>query len=108
MFFKNSKNEKVEYSNLKGLFDKTRDVRNELFGSYLAEGEIDAEEVQKKVDEKIKTYENQLQNLKVLNEELKKVITEQNVEKMLKDVDGMNQEQAQALLEKLKTKLGYQ
>ena len=108
MNYKKSNGEEAKYENLNGLFNTTRDIRNDLFGSYLAEGEIDAEEVQKKVDGKIKTYENQLQNLKTLNEELKKAVVEQNVAKMLKDVEDMSQEQAQALIEKLKAKFGQQ
>lgn len=106
MIFKKNNGEVAEYENLNELFTKSRDVRNELFGSYLAENEIDEVEVQKKVEGKILTYENQLQNLRILNGELKKVVTEQNVQKMLKDVEDMNQEQAQALLDKLKSKLG--
>ena len=60
MIFKKNNGEEAKYENLNGLFDTTRDNRNDLFGSYLAEGEINAEEVQKKVDGKIKTYEYKL------------------------------------------------
>lgn len=106
MVFTNNKNEHQEYANLKELFATSRDVRNELFGSYLAENEIDTVEVQKKVEGKIKTYQNHVQNLKVLDDELKKAVTEQNVEKMLKDVENMSKEQAEVLMEKLRAKLG--
>ena len=103
--FSISETEIREFESLNELFNAPRDKRNELFGSYLTEGDFEASTVQKKVDEKIKAYEIQLQNLKTLNRELKKVVTEENVQKMLKDVEEMNQEQAEALLEKLKAKL---
>ena len=108
MIFKKTNGEVAEYEILHNLFATSRDVRNELFGSYLAEGEFDAVEVQKKVEGKIKTYETQVQNLKVLSGELKKLVTEQNVEKMMKDVESMNHDQAQALMEKLQAKLAQQ
>ena len=104
MLYQRCNGDKANYENLKELFTSTREIRNDLFGSYLAEGEIDVEEVQKKVAGKITAYENQLQNLKILNGELKKAVTEQNVQKMLKGVEDMNQEQAKALLEKLQAR----
>ena len=103
--FNISEKEVKEFENLDGLFTTARDIRNDLFGSYLTEGEFDAAEVLKKVEGKIKTYEIQLQNLRTLNEELKRVVTEQNVEKMLNSVKDMSNEQAQALLEKLQAKV---
>lgn len=108
MSYKKFNGEKAEYSNLSDLFTTSRDVRNELFGSYLTEGDFEAATVLKKVEEKIKAYEIQLQNLKTLNEELKKVVTEENVQKMLESVQEMNKEQAQALLDKLQERLNRQ
>lgn len=108
MLFSKINGEKANYESLNALFTTSREVRNDLFGSYLTEGDYEAATVQKKVDEKIKAYETQLQNLRTLNGELKKVVTEENVQKMLKGVDEMNQEQAQALLEKLQAKLSQQ
>lgn len=104
MFFQKINGDKANYESLSELFTSSREIRNELFGSYLAEGEINVEEVQKKVAGKITTYENQLQNLRTLNGELKKAVTEQNVQKMLKNVEDMDQEQAKALLEKLQAR----
>lgn len=104
MFFKKINGDKANYESLSELFTSSREIRNDLFGSYLAEGEINVEEVQKKVAGKITTYENQLQNLRTLNGELKKAVTEQNVQKMLKNVEDMDQEQAKALLEKLQAR----
>ena len=104
MLYQSSNGDKANYENLKELFTSSREIRNDLFGSYLAEGEINVEEVQKKVAGKITTYENQLQNLRTLNGELKKAVTEQNVQKMLKNVEDMDQEQAKALLEKLQAR----
>jgi hypothetical protein len=104
MIYKKSNGNDAKYENFYELFTSSREIRNDLFGSYLAEGEINVEEVQKKVAGKITTYENQLQNLKILNGELKKAVTEQNVQKMLKDVEEMNQEQAKVLLEKLQAR----
>ena len=108
IIYNKSNGDEAKYENLNELFSTSRDVRNELFGSYLAEGEFDAVEVQKKVEGKIKTYETQVQNLKVLNGELKKLVTEQNVERIMKDVEDMNRDQAQALMEKLQAKFAQQ
>lgn len=98
----------AKFESLNELFTNARDVRNELFGSYLAEGDIVAVDVKKKVEEKIKIYKAQLQNLAVLREELQRVITEENVQKMLDSVKDMSNEDAQALLEKLQAKLAKQ
>ena len=106
MIFKKNNGEAATYENLNELFTTSIDVRNDLFGSYLAKNEINAAEVQKKVDVKIATYGNQLQNLRNLSDELKKVVKEENVKMMLKTVEDMEQEQAQALFNRLKTKLG--
>lgn len=108
MFLKKTNGEDAKYESLNELFTTSRDVRNELFGSYLAEGEIVAADVKKKVEEKIKTYKIQLQNLTMLGEELQRVVTEENVQKMLESVKDMSNEDAQALLEKLQAKLNQQ
>ena len=103
-FFKIDDKE-VSFENLGELFKTSRDVRNELFGKYLSEGEIIETDLKKKVEKRIKAYNVQLQNLTLLSEELQRVITAQNVEKMLNSVKDMSNEDAQALLEKLKAKL---
>ena len=103
-FFKINDKE-VSFENLGELFKTSRDVRNELFGKYLSEGEIIEADLKKKVEKRIKAYNVQLQNLTLLSEELQRVITAQNVEKMLNSVKDMSNEDAQALLEKLKAKL---
>ena len=103
-FFKIDDKE-VSFENLGELFKTSRDVRNELFGKYLSEGEIIETDLKKKVEKEIKVCNVHLQNLTLLSEELQRVITAQNVEKMLNSVKDMSNEDAQALLEKLKAKL---
>ena len=97
------------YDKLEGLFKAKRSVRNELFGSYLTEvnddGSINASVVLTKVDEKIKSYELYLDNLKALRVEVSRLAADEEAKKLQGTVDDMSKEKAQALFEQLKKKL---
>ena len=56
----------------------------------------------------IKESERQLENLKALESELKRLIAEEKAKKLLEDVKQMSDADAQALFEQLKVKLGQQ
>ena len=81
-----------------------RKLRNELFGSYLSKTFV-ADTVLSNAESNIKEIGRQLSNLQLLVEELKKQQAEKKANELMRDVDAMSQEQAQALLEKLQAKL---
>ena len=98
------------YDNLDELFRAKRSVRNELFGSYLAEadedGNIKPSVVLTKVDEKIKSYGLYLSNLKTLRGEVSRLVADEEAERLQGTVNEMSNEQAEALMNQLKQKLG--
>lgn len=108
MNFKNKKEETVTYENLKNLFSTGRDVRNELFGSYLSEGNVEPVELKKKVEEKIAHYTRLCNNLKVLKQEVSRLAADAEAEKIKESVAEMSFEQAEAIMEQLKKKLSEQ
>ena len=91
---------------LEELFNsENRKDRNELFGSYLCKSYL-PETILTNVDIKIKEINHQLSNLEQLKVELQKHIDEKNAKELQERVDKMSKEEALALMEKLKTKLG--
>lgn len=98
------------YDNLDELFRAKRSVRNELFGSYLTEanedGNIKPSVVLTKVDEKMKSYGLYLSNLKTLRGEVSQLVADEEAKKLQGTVNDMSDEQAEALLNQLKQKLG--
>ncbi|MBF1400200.1 hypothetical protein [Prevotella histicola] len=66
------KDETKEFENVADLFKTTRQERNKLFGTYLAEvtdeRPLELEGLAKKIDEQVGMYEELLQNLKGLKE----------------------------------------
>ena len=99
------------YDNLEELFRAKRSVRNELFGSYLTEadedGNIKSSVVITKVDEKMKSYGLYLSNLKTLRGEVSRLVADEEAERLQGTVKDMSNEQAEALMNQLKQKLGY-
>ncbi len=99
------------YDNLDELFRAKRSVRNELFGSYLAEadedGNIKPSVILTKVDEKMKSYGLYLSNLKTLRGEVSRLVADEEAERLQGTVKEMSNEQAEALMNQLKLKLGY-
>ena len=100
------------YDNIEELFKAKRSVRNELFGSYLTEadedGNIKPSVVLTKVDEKMKTYGLYLSNLKILRSEVSRLAADEESKKLQGTVNDMSDEQAQALMNQLKLRLGYE
>ena len=98
------------YDNIEELFKAKRSVRNELFGSYLTEadedGNIKPSVVLTKVDEKMKTYGLYLSNLKILRSEVSRLAADEEAERLQGTVNEMSNEQAEALMNQLKQKLG--
>ena len=97
--------------NLEELFRAKRSVRNELFGSYLAEADEDENikpsVILTKVDEKMKSYGLYLSNLKTLRGEVSRLVADEEAERLQGTVNEMSNEQAEALMNQLKQKLGY-
>lgn len=92
--------------NLSELFSSDkRKLRNELFGSYLSKTYA-PEAILVTVQNNIKESEIQLSNLKILEDELEKLVAEEKAKKLLEDVKKMSDADAQALYEQLKAKLG--
>ena len=98
------------YDNLEELFRAKRSVRNELFGSYLTEadedGNVKFSVVLAKVDEKMKSYELYLTNLKTLRSEVSQLVADEEAERLQGTVNDMSEEQAKVLMNQLKQKLG--
>jgi division protein CdvB (Snf7/Vps24/ESCRT-III family) len=84
-----------------------RKIRIELFGSYLSKSFV-LETVLTNTDNNIKELGSQLSNLKLLKDELEKQVAEKKAKKMLEDVEKMSEDDAQALFNQLKVKLGQQ
>lgn len=107
--FKKSDGTECTFNNLEELFRVKRSVRNELFGSYLTEvdenGNIKPSVVLTKVDEKMKSYELYLSNLKTLRGEVSRLVADEEAERLQGTVNDMSEEQAEALLNQLKQKL---
>lgn len=99
-------------NDLKELFRAKRSVRNELFGSYLTEadddGNVKPSVVLTKVDEKMKSYGLYLSNLKNLRGEVSRLAADEESKRLQGTVNDMSNEQAEALLNQLKQKLGYE
>lgn len=97
-------------NNLEELFRVKRSYRNELFGSYLAEadeeGNFKPSVVLTKVDEKIRSYELFLSNLKTLRDEVSRLVADEEAERLQGTVNEMSNEQAEALMNQLRQKLG--
>ncbi len=111
MQFKKTDGTTSAYDNFDELFKTKRSVRNELFGSYLTEadedGNIKPSVVLTKVDEKIKSYGLYLSNLKTLRGEVSRLVADEEAERLQGTVKEMSNEQAEALMNQLKQKLGY-
>lgn len=107
MVFKNKKNKDFTVKNVTELFgsDKGK-MRIELFGSRLSTKRFSLNKVLENCDNNIKEFNRQLSNLKLLKDELNKLIAEQKAKELQDSVDKMSNEDAQVLLEQLKTKLG--
>lgn len=99
------------FNNLEELFKAKRSVRNELFGSYLTEvdedGNVKPSVVLSKVDEKMMSYGLYLSNLKTLHGEVSRLVADEEAERLQGTVNEMSNEQAEALMNQLKQKLGY-
>lgn len=84
------KNETKDFQTVADLFKTTRQERNKYFGTYLAEvtdeRPLELGGLVKKVDEQVETYEELLQNLKGLKEE---VVAEKMKEDNLKFIDSL-------------------
>ena len=101
---KNGKDYSVK--NVSDLFSSDkRKIRIELFGSYLSKSFV-LETVLTNTDNNIKELGSQLSNLKLLKDELEKQVAEKKAKKMLEDVEKMSEDDAQALFNQLKVKLG--
>lgn len=98
------------FNNLEELFKAKRSVRNELFGSYLTEvdedGNVKPSVVLSKVDEKMMSYGLYLSNLKTLRGEVSRLVADEEAERLQGTVNEMSNEQAEALMNQLKQKLG--
>ena len=107
MLVKNKKGKDVTVKNVSELFgsDKGK-MRIELFGSRLSTKKFNLNKVLENCDNNIKEFNRQLSNLKLLEDELKKLVTEQKAKELRESVDKMSEEDAQVLLEQLKAKLG--
>ena len=107
--FINKDGKDLSYEGISEFFQTKRSSRNELLGSYLTEpddnGNIKASVVLTKVDEKIKSYELFLNNLKNLRVEISRLAADEEAKKLQGTIDDMSIERAQALLEKLQSKL---
>jgi hypothetical protein len=108
MLLKRTNGKDYSVKNLNELFcsDK-RKLRNELFGSYLSKTFV-PEAILVTSQNNIKESERQLENLKALESELKRLVAEEKAKKLLEDVKQMSDADAQALFEQLKVKLGQQ
>ena len=106
MIVKNKKGKDVTVKNVSELFgsDKGK-MRIELFGSRLSTKKFNLNKVLENCDNNIKEFNRQLSNLKLLEDELKKLVTEQKTKELRESVDKMSEEDAQVLLEQLKAKL---
>jgi peptidoglycan hydrolase CwlO-like protein len=107
MIVKNKKGKDVTVKNVSELFgsDKGK-MRIELFGSRLSTKKFNLNKVLENCDNNIKEFNRQLSNLKLLKDELKKLVAEQKAKELRESVDKMSNEDAQVLLEQLKAKLG--
>ena len=91
--------------NLSELFSsKNRKLRIELFGSYLSKS-FSPEAILTKVGSNINEISCQLQNLNLLKAELEKQIEEKNAKELQERLDKMSDDEARALMEKLRERL---
>lgn len=106
MILKKQDGKDYTVKNLSDLFSSDkRKFRNELFGSCLSKSYY-PETILDNVENKTKEYKRYLSNLDSLCGELRNLVAEKKAKKMLEDVEKMSVVDAQALLEKLKIKLG--
>ena len=109
--FKKTDGTMSTFNDLKELFAAKRSVRNELFGSYLTEvdenGDVKPSVVLTKVDEKIKSYGLFLSNLKTLRGEVSRLVADEEAKKLQSTVKDMSDDNAKALYDQLKQKLGW-
>lgn len=93
------------YNDVNELFSTARSVRNDYFGSYLMEGEIKPSELLKKIDDKMKKFKTFLSNLQTLRADVVKLNADEEAKKLQETIKNMSIEQAQALMEQLKTRV---
>lgn len=107
MNFIKKKGKNITVNNVSELFgsDKGK-MRIELFGSRLSTKKFSLNKVLENCDNNIKEFNRQLSNLNLLKDELKKLVAEQKAKELRESVDKLSNEDAQVLLEQLKTKLG--
>jgi len=106
MVFKNKKNEEKSFLSITDLFSTDKNVRNDFFGSYLSDKkDPSASVVIEKIDDKVSTYSRILSNLQTLRKELTQLASDEEARKLQGTIDGMSVEQAQALMEKLQSRL---
>ena len=79
-------------------------IRHELFGSSLCKT-YDVVKVQSNAEKNIKEVENQLVNLRLLLDELKKQQAEKETQELMSKVEKVDERQIHALLEKLNARL---
>ena len=107
MKFINSKRKEQSYETIEDLFTTERNVRNDLFGSYLGENKSPIPSVVlEKVDEKMATYKRHLNNLNTLREVVAVLAADDEAKKLQGTVDDMSNEEAERLMKQLKAKLG--
>lgn len=86
------KNQSKDFQTVADLFKTTRQERNKYFGTYLAEvtdeRPLELGGLVKKVEEQVEMYEELLQNLKGLKEE---VVAEKKREDSLKFIEGLKE-----------------
>lgn len=108
MKFINSKSKELSYETIEDLFTTERNVRNDLFGSYLGDNKNPVPSVILiKVDEKIKSYGLFLSNLKILRGEISRLVADEEAKKLQGTVKDMSNDNAKVLYEQLRQKLGY-
>lgn len=107
MKFLNNKRKELSYETIEDLFATERNVRNDLFGSYLGENKSPIPSVVlEKVDEKMATYKRHLNNLNTLREVVAVLAADDEAKKLQGTVDDMSNEEAERLMKQLKAKLG--
>ena len=108
MVFINEKDKEKSFENLKELFGCERNERSGYFGSYL--GEKGKEPIPSvllsKVNDRIATYGRYLSNLETLRGEVSRLAADEESKRLQGTVNDMSDEQAKALMNQLKLKLG--
>lgn len=104
MKIKTINGKELEFENVAAVFDKTRKVRNEYFGKYVAEKPINIDAVANKVKELEKEYNLYLANLKVLGDAVDVEKKADEAKELTAQVSTMTDEQLAVLKAAIKAK----